>query len=430
MPVQVIDLDLTAETGPVSQPTHTDVGIVGTSDTAPPSADFGEVNRYERLANVESDYGTDADVATSAAAVFEMGAAYCYVMQLEENEQTENLTDGTTLANTPALGTPTPTVDSGTLSFVAGEPTASGDLGTDEHELNTESGAFGSGGSGVDVTYSYVDWSKLDLFNPYVNRLIVADRHMGREHIGTLDALVSHANGTRMGVVAAGVDGTGAEDDVTRETYHDVFGYAPSGDTLPVAHKSSADVAAYVAGQLAVNRPSFDPFYDSDGYPFETGWYQDAQVGDPSTEGTFEGGSTTDQVGPVNVLIDKDGTTVLSNSLTTAGVDSDYRYFDVAMTQNFIATQIENALENLRLSQDRIPFTEAGRTQIRSTIVNTVAANTGGLEAPLSDFTVTVPTVESLTDNQKAERRWTGIQVDGILSGNVHEFGVELTVAV
>lgn len=428
MPVQVVDLNLVAETGAPPKPTYTAVGIIGTSDTQPTSANFGEVNRYTGATAIEDDYGSGEDVVTTAEAVFSKGAEFVYVLQLEETETTETLNDGDTLTNTPALGQPVPTAASGTIEFVAGTPSSSG-LSSSEHQLNTDTGEFATGGTDIDVTYSHADFSSLDLLNPNADRLVMADRQMGREHIGVLDELVGHAGSNRMGVVAAGINGANQDEDTVREEYHDTFGYVASGDLLPIAHKSGQDPAGEVAGQLAINDPWFDPFYDGDGYSFNTGYYQDAQVGDPSAAGTFEGGDQADQVGPVNVVINK-GVQVLSNSLSTAGASSNYQFFDISMTQNYIATEIERNLEGLRLQVDQIPFSKAGRQQIRSTIVETLNANTGGTGQPLSDFSVTVPKKSQLTESQVANRVWGDIKIDAVLAGNVHEFGLTLTVGV
>lgn len=434
MPVEVVNLDLTAETGAISQPTFTDVGLVETRTDAPPDAEFGELNRYSDSSAVADDYGEGSDAADASAAVEQMGASYWYVLSLEAQETTETLTsDATTeLTNSPILGTPEP---SGGDGEVIGYTTDIDDETNfdegDDIVINTATGeAFNDTADEVELTYHYVSWSGLDALGDDVNRVGVANRKFGIPNVGTLDALVTYASGENMGVVAAGIDGREAADDQTALTeYHETFSFVPSGDLLAVAHKSADAVESYILGQLAVNDPWFDPFYDGSGYPFDTDFYTRSLVGDPGTPGTFEGGDVENEEGNVNVVISKSGTQVLSNSVTTAGAASDYQFFDVGRTQDFLAAEVTRALTSLRLRQDQIPFTSDGRDQITNTMRSTISQYVGG-GGPLSDFEITVPPRDELTDDDVANRVWSGIEITVTLAGNVHQFSVELRVTV
>lgn len=429
MPVEVVDLDLTAETGPIAQPTFTDVGVVGIAEESPPEAEFGELNRYSDSTSVADDYGEDSDVHAASQAIAEMGASFWYVLVLEATEHEESVESGEAVDEIPILGEHSVEAETRDVVFSTGQPPETPADG--EVAINTDTGTVVSDdGESVELTYHSVDTRGLDVLSDETNRIGLADRRMGVEHIGVLNALVSFASGENMGVVAAGINGnTVADDDTALAEYHDVFSYVPSGDLLAVAHKSSDDVAAHVLGQLATNDPWFDPFYDGDGYPFATDYYDHSLVGDPSTPGTFEGGDVEDEAGNVNVVIQKGGVQVLSNSLTTAGAESNYAFFDVGRTQDFIAAEIRRALTSLRLQQDQIPFTEAGRDQIVNTVRDTVSQYVGG-GGPLADYDVTVPPIEELSDADKANRVYSGITIEAVLAGNVHEFGVTLRVTV
>lgn len=434
MPVEVVDLDLTAETGAIPQPTFTDVGLVETRTDSPPDAEFGELNRYSDSSAVAEEYGEESDAADASAAVEQMGASYWYVLALEAQEITETLTsDSTTeLTNSPILGTPEPTGGGGeAIGFTTGLADATNLDEGDDIVINTATGeAFNDTAGDVELTYNYVAWSGLDALGDDVDRVGVASRKFGIPNIGTLDALVTHASGENMGVVAAGIDGREAvDDDTALAEYHETFSFVPSGDLLTVAHKSADTVESYILGQLAVNDPWFDPFYDGAGYPFNTDFYQRTLVGDPATPGTFEGGDEDDEQGNVNVVISKSGTQVLSNSVTTAGSASDYQFFDIGRTQDFLAAEVTRALTSLRLRQDQIPFTPAGRDQITNVMRSTISQYVGG-GGPLADFDITVPPRTELTDDEVANRVWSGIEIEVTLAGNVHQFSVELRVTV
>lgn len=433
MPTQIVDINLSTQTAAVPQETFNDVAVVGTAASSPPNAEFGEANEYSAASTVEDDYGSDSDVAVASSGLEEMGVESWTVVVLEETEVAdESLTEGSidTLAEAPALGDPTPTVSTGDLTFVAGTPDNELSSGT---ELNTDTGDYYTAETGPTLTYTTVDWAQLDtaLEGQGIDLIFKADTKYDREHIGSLDEVVAWGDSHSAAVVAASVNGaTVADEQTAMDIAHDVGSYVSSGSLLHVAHKSSADVASYIIGQAAVNNPWFDVFYDGDGYPFNTEYYRDVNVGEPGDGGTFEGGDAENNEGPTNVLINKAGTMVLSNSLSTAGASSSYQFWDIRRTEDYARSQVQSALTTLRLNQDRIPFTGEGRTLIQDAIRGAFSGDVGGVNDPFASVGVNVPKVSTLTDSEKANRRWTGITIDATLSGNVHEFSVEMNVSV
>ena len=431
MPVSVVDIDLTAEIAALPEPTFTDVAVIGTASAAPPGAAFGEVNRYGSAAEVANDYGDGSDVHESSKELEGRGVEYWYVQVLEETEKTETLAPGGVAANTPILGSPTPTAAGGSLAFSTASPPDTANHAEDS-VLNTDTGEFDTSLADDDITYSYVDWTQLDkLAAEGVDRLHRADVQARRDHIGTYDELTTWVGGNRAGLVLPIEDGVAYADEQTAmDAAHDIAGYVPSGDVLAfIGKETTGDPGAEVLGQLATNDPWFDPFFDGDGYGFASDYFQDALVGDPASTGTFEGGDANGD-GPVNVTINVGGTVVLSNSVSTAGSSSNYQYWDVAMTEAYAATIVENAFTSLRLREDRVPFSSDGRTMISSTIKSAFAGDVGGPDDPFAEINPYVPTIDELTDDQKANRVWEGISIEGVLSGNVHEFGLEMTVTV
>lgn len=452
MPTTVVDINVSASTGAVVKPTYNDIVVFG-SATASPSAGFNNADRYSSASDVESDFGQGSDVATASSALEEMGVSEWIVVVAERSTVSDEVvgdsdtsaTDTGTVANTPIYGdesTITVSLDgsSQTVEFKAeSPPDATTSPNSGEAFVNTATGEVVTGdqssgsADGIEVSYEYVDWSSAtDQIDPLGADLAgIADFNFTRAGIGDLDEVQSWASTedvSMVGMLSNGAD-LASEDEALSEA-HDVAGYVSSGNLMMVAHKSGDDVASYVLGQLGVNRPWFDPFWDGDGYPFATNYYSRANVGDPATGGTFEGGDAANQSGPVNVIINVEGTTVLSNSLSTAGQSSNYQFFDISRTESFIAAETERALKSLRLSADKIPYTTTGRSQILGAIRGTLNQYARGSNAPLSEITVTAPTIAQISDNNKANRVFPGITITGTLAGNVHEFQVDLNIRV
>ncbi len=432
MPTSIVDISITTDTSAIPQESFSTIGLIGTSDSSPPSAELGVAERYSDSGTVADDYGDTSKVAISSSAVQEMGVSEWYVLVLEEIAVTgESLSDNGmgTLKNFPILGEPEPSVATGEISYVAGTPDNTITTGV---ELNPDTGDYYNAESGNTIDYSYADWGGLtDAFKGLgINLPIMADKKYDVKDVGTLDEIVGWADKNRAATIAPSVNGALYQDEQKPLSIaHEVNGYVPNGNCLGVAHKSSADVGAYIAGQASVNDPWFDVFYDGDGYPFDTEYYRAVNVGDPGTPETFEGGDEN-SAGPTNVIINKAGINVLSNSLSTAGASSSYAFWDIKRTQNYAEAQIETALDGLRLGEDRIPFTEEGRLLIQSALGGAFTGLVGGVNDPFSEVNINVPPVESLTQSNKANRVYEGITVDATLSGNVHQFTLNLNIGV
>lgn len=431
MPVSVVNIDLTADIAARQQETFTDVAVIGTAEAAPPNAEIGAVNRYASAAEVSNDYGEDTDVHVASEAIEAMGAQHWYVLVLQETSvEAEDVDDGAAAANTPILGEAGVTAAARDVVYSTESPPAA--PGDGEVAVNTDTGEVATDdGTAATLDYTYVEWADLDhLLDEDINLVGFADVQAQEQHIGQLDELAGWADEHGLGVVFAHMDGrNAASDQDALETAHAVGGYVPSGDILSAAHKSDADVGGHILGQLATHNPWFDPYYDGEGYPFESESYPGKLIGDPATQETFEGGDN-EGLGPTNVVIEVADTTVLSNSLTTAGPDSSYQYFDIGRTESFAATVIEEALRDLRLQEDRIPFDSDGRTMISSEIRSSLSEYVGGADAPFASLDLYVPPFDELTEEERADRVWTGIEVQGRLAGNVHEFSFKMTVTV
>lgn len=441
MPLNILDLDVDVDTGAIPEPTFNDVLTIGVSDTAPSGAAFGEPNRYQDSSAVSDDYGQDSDVHIASQAIEQMGAENWRVIVFEEQSAAaETVNDGESLANAPVYGEATVSTAGGeTIEYTTGVPSGeSPESGVVLINPATGEVAIGDGTS-VDLDYSYVDWDFAQIPND-VDVVGFADTGITRQHYGDLRALDTYAAGEGKAVIAAYADGREfADEDAAVEMMQAVGSAVPSSNLLTVAHKSSADIGSYVLGLEAVDQPWISKMWDdSPQFPVNTDYYSEAIIGDPATPGTLEGGISSDAasndqeegMGATNVLISVDGVQVLSNWQTTAGPASPYQYFDIYRTEQFARKQIQRAVRTMKLNNDQIPFAPVGRTIIESGLSEVFDRYTGAVDDPFASVNVRVPEYDALTDEQRANRRWEGIDIDARLTGDVHQFGITLNLSV
>lgn len=441
MPARVVDLTLTAETGAVPKPTPNDVVVVGSS-AAEPEKGYANAVGYVSSPDVADDHPENDAVQVASESLATMGTSRWYVTVAQELSTTESIGDAAevqVVENLPIHdGSDVEvSVGGGTLKetvFTTLDDLSQSTPDTDTALVNTNTGEVltdESTGS-VEITYTHLDWAPVleDMESTGGDLLFFADKELDRSSIGNLSELVTWAGAYDAIVIGQSVNGTGEPtEQAAMDIAHEVGGYVPTKDYAQIAHKSAADVAAHVVGQLSVNDPWFDPFWDGDGYPFNTDYYGRSKIGDPGTTGTFEGGDDNGG-GPTNVIMSVDGVTVLSNSLTTAGAASNYQFIDIGRTESFIAGEIEAALVGLRLRRDQIPYTSEGRSSIIGAIQGRLQEYVGGTGTPLSEMGIEAPAIEDISTGDKANRLFPNIKVNGTLAGNVHEFGVELTIQV
>ena len=433
MTVTPVHIDVSAETGALPQQTFTDVAVVGTAAEAPPDAEFGEVNRYSSAADVSEDYGEDSDVHVASQNVEQMGAGEWYVLVLEETEhEDEEVVSGETLENTPALGEAGVEIDGYDVVYSTDDPIEEGDVEDGEAHVNTDTGeVVTDDAEPATVTYSTVDWGGLDeLKSQSVNRAHLADVQAGREHIGDLDAFTGWAAGAKVGVPLvlrniAEYD----SDQEAMEAAHEIAGYVPNGNVIGLTAKgTSDDIGALLLGDLAVNEPWYNPYFGTE-FPVSIRRIDGDLIGDPDTESSFLGGDS-DGNGPVNVVTSVGGVNTLWKSVSTAGAASDYQYFDVKMTEIFGEQILEDAMISTRLREDRIPFTGNGKTMVGSTLRGALDQYTGGPNDPFADYDVSVPDPDDLTQDDRANRKWTDISVEVTLTGDAHTFELDMTLTV
>lgn len=460
MPAQIVSLDLASETGAIPQETYSDALIIGrsTNATQEPSPGYNRVTRYTSTTEVEQDYGSDSDIYTAASQIAARGTRHWHAIMLEATTHTnEVIGDSDTTStntgfvdNTPMAGdvdTVDVSVDGTTMTVnaVTDSPPATPSE-TDVANVNFDTGEVVTGtdssgaGAGIEVTYDTLSWDAAlpEIANSPADLLTLADIRADRSYVGGLDRLVTFAGENRMTVIAAYENGNRLTDDQAGVNLaHDIGGYIPSAEMFPISHKSDDDVAAEVTGQLATQEAWFNPYRDGDGYNLSTDFYRESLIGSPSDGGTFEGGDAENNQGPSNVIISDEGTLVLSNSLTTAGPSSNYRYLDVKRTENAVAAEVSRALRAMRLRVDRIPFDGDGRLLIHDALMSALQQFKG--DGPIRDPVnedgeeldmVIVPAWDDLSEDDRANRIWSGITIQYRLAGDVHTFSLTVNASV
>lgn len=487
MPNKVVDIDLQTSTSSTPRDTYSDLVLIGTdANVADPT--LNQPLAYNDADDVASDFGADADVTTASEAVATKGTEAWWVLVADYDEYANELIadSDTTAVQSGAVANPpvrggvenvTVTVDGTDQTVVPTTETPPTAPASGEVKLNFDTGELMTGdattgaGSGIEVTYDSIQWAtvKNNLEAYDLDIATLADVRADKSHVGDLDELITFAEGNEIAVVVAYNDlSTYPSQTDAMNAYHDIGAYLPSKALLPIAHGSGGQVASEQAGRLAVKPPWFDPLWDAGAdYNFATDYFRDAMIGQPGSPNTLEGGDSNEE-GPVNVIKSAAGTKVLSNSLTTAGGSSNYQYFDVYRTETFLAEEVENALTQLRLRAEQIPFSPNGRTMIMDALrsrlrqyvssgqlqtVRTqstqqqgqtdgqtdqnddqnnqqVASQTavGRTGAPLADLRLRVPRYESLSQTDRQNRVWAGIRIEGVLASNAHTFGVTLDV--
>ena len=438
MPKSIVHIDPTADISPPAHDTTTEVAVIGTADEEPEDAEFGEVNEYSSADDVADDYGEDSDVHVTSEKIEEMGAQFWRVIVLEEQHvEDEEVEDGEAIENAPALGTVDVEATDAEVTYVTEEPPEDPEDG--EVAINMLTGEIATGdGEPATLSYAHVDWDALnELAEEGVHVVGLADTEIDRQNIGDLDALAEWAHENRGGAVASYRDARDFEDDQeAMEMTHDVGSTVQSGDLMTWTHKSNDETTGVILGQLATNNRWHDPRYDphdGDGYPVSIQSFKSDDIGRPSEPLTFEGGDA-DQEGPTNVLITQryegQDIVVLSNSLTTAGIESDYTFFDISQTQAFAASVVDTALTELSLDRDRVPFTGDGQSMIESKLIDELSDFEGGADDPFAEIDVDVPEPDDLDEEDQANRVWSGIKLTGELTQNAHEFDLELAVTI
>jgi len=182
-----------------------------------------------------------------------------------------------------------------------------------------------------------------------------------------------------------------------------------------VAYKSSTndayDIAAAALGAIFATKPWYPMAWvkvvcDVDGY------FTPSEV-------------TTLEAGHVNVIIDEDDTNRLSNGLSTY---TTLRYLDVTRSRYEIESRIKSAIATARLAAGKVPYTAKGLQVVRGWIV--LALESLVSDGALSDYSVTMPVFDNISDGDRASRILEGVEVSATLANDIQSFSLALTITV
>jgi len=442
MPADIVETQFDSTVGGPSRPQYNDVIVFGTATAAYANFPFNEPRNFSDPTEVANQTADGSDVHVASQQLKAMGVDDWTVVILEATQHSFDPTAASPPA-TPASAKHevTATVDGNSQTVVpvtasppdANETPSSGEVFVNYDTVEAEYGT--SGGTTYELTYYSLSWTTaFDELNPAVEDIaFLADLQAGRAGIGDWDELVEWGTGDYVTIPAAYLDGREyASESEAVDASIDIGSYVSAGSFFPINHKANGDVAAYAAGLLATQRVWDDPTMDDFGAPGinQPTDYRSANIGNPETPGTFEGGSTeTEGAGQANVLDTVQGVLVLRNDLTTAGNSSRYRYVDAFRVEGFVADETERALIGLALGSNRIPFTSKGQDQITNVLDN-VLGQYEYEEGAYSDLAIDVPPPEEVGEDRRRNRIWGIIRVDYRLNGSAHRFIVEINPSV
>lgn len=450
-PDQLVDITVSADTGAAPRDQFSTVALVGSAPTSEePTDGFNSATRHTDAASVASAFGEGSDVHNSASEAFAEGVAAVWAIVLEATETTEvvggesEATNSGTVSTVPISGTSPVAIQvdgSGTdVSATTESPPSQPESGeavynADTGEVSTGDATSGSA-TGIEVTYMTLSWTAAldELADVGADLVAMAEERIGRGGVGDMDELLTWADGNDIAVPVVYPNGQ-SYDDVTEglNEAHDVGSYLASKYGLPIANESGDNVAGRVVGRYAVEDPWYNIYLKTLPVSVAVPTRYARYVGSPDQTGTFEGGQASGGgsdggAGAANVLLD-DGGTILTNSLSLAGLESDYRYIDVARTEAYVKDRIRVAISDLFRDND-VRFNSTGQTSIQAAIEQELSPITGDRDQPLRDFTPNVPAPEDIPESSRANRIWEGITVEIILAGYAHRADVTLTIEV
>lgn len=449
-PDQLVDITVDADIGAAPRDQFSTVALVGSAPTEDePTDGFNNASRHTDAASVATAFGDGSDVHNAAQEAFAEGVGAVWAIVLEATESTETVggdsesTNTGTVSTVPMSGTSPVAiqVDSSGTDVSATTESPPSQPSSGEAVYNADTGEVATGdstsgtGSGIEVTYTTLSWTAAldELADVGADLVAMAEYRIGRGGVGDMDELLTWADGQDAAVPVVYPNGA-TYDDVTNglSEAHDVGAFLTSKYGLPIANESSDNVAGGVVGRLAVNDPWYNIYLKTLPLSVAVPTRYARYVGAPDQPGTFEGGTggggSDGGAGAANVLMD-DGGTILTNSLSLAGLESDYRYLDIARTEAYVKDRIRVAISDLFRDND-IRFNTTGQTAIRAAIEEELNPITGDRNQPLREFTPNVPAPESLAASSRSNRIWSGITVEITIAGYAHRADVTLIIEV
>jgi len=138
-------------------------------------------------------------------------------------------------------------------------------------------------------------------------------------------------------------------------------------------------------------------------------------------------------------LSERSGVVYADEGITTGG-----EFIDVIMSRDYIKARLGEALFALNIRSDKIPFDNTGAAMMESAIRDVlrqagkqgiIAKAVSEADKKLSDegeymYTVTIPARSEVPANDRAARKWTGIEFTFVLAGAVHATEISGTITI
>lgn len=459
-PDSLVSVEREEETGVSPQTAFDNVVVVAPMDEEP-DAGFNSTLWYMDASSVEDDFGEDTDIYEGASEALSESDEIM-AMALETESHSETYSGDGEVENTPITGTSdidisVGGVDVDVVPVIASPPDPEDaewridDPDGDYVVINTDTGEFalsvdgelvdddtygdGTLGDGtiggddaetndddeyeVEIEYTTINWSDAleRLESSSANILNLAGHRWGYESIGDLDELVPwlDSNDIILPIAYPNAQEFDSAEDAL-DLAIDVGSYAPSRSVFAISNETSGMLASRTAGLIGANDPGFNIFMEElGGFSVPRGSRLERLIGAPESGMTFEGGD--DGAGPSNVLVNDGGTTVFSNSMTTSGTDSDYRYLDVTRRVAWAEDRARRSVADL-LQNRHVTFQDDHL--IEEAITRELGVEVGGSDAMFRELDVDVPEREDLPDSAVGNRIWEGIELELALTGYVH----------
>lgn len=163
-----------------------------------------------------------------------------------------------------------------------------------------------------------------------------------------------------------------------------------------------------------------------------------------SPTGVSAASFTTTELGQIRsgkgqTFTKRSGVVYSNEGITTGG-----EFIDNIMSRDYVKARLEEALFNLQIKSDKIPFDNTGFAMIESVMREVfkdcgdngiIAKVTTEEDADLSDegvymYTITIPERSDISDVNRAARKLTGIEFAFTVAGAVHTMEVSGTIEV
>lgn len=120
---------------------------------------------------------------------------------------------------------------------------------------------------------------------------------------------------------------------------------------------------------------------------------------------------------------------------TSEGIVSSGEYIDVVHGKDWIRLNVEEQVQKLLSSVDKIPYTDAGIAQLESVVTNVLrTATTNGIVATNDEgralYEITALSRSSVSDNERKSREYNGLGFSFELAGAIHEATIKGEVLI